>query len=207
MAVVSDSSDQADPKGLGGPRGTPLAAGPRNLSLVSPCPVFYPASPSHLLWDLAALGLSFVGQPSSSPGPVPHPSEREGSPAWAWYLLPTCIPLLSPGPFYTPAPRKAQGLNWTSAEASPSAHSMPWNMLPPARGSGPWFCGSFKAQELDSSFKVLWASHFIPDQGPRSRETLCPLGEGTPRSLGSGIQHPFPTPLGQSLLLVFKERG
>lgn len=49
MDVVSDSSDQADPKGLGGPRGAPPAAGPRNLSLVSPCPVFYPPSPSHLL--------------------------------------------------------------------------------------------------------------------------------------------------------------
>lgn len=96
-------------------------AGVLPLQLVpGACPWFLPAlclppPPSHLLEDLAALGLSFVRQPSSSPGPGPHPSEREGSPALAWYLMPTCIPLLSPGPFYAPSPRKAQGLNWTSA--------------------------------------------------------------------------------------------
>lgn len=113
MAVLADSSDQADPKGLGSPVGAPQQLVPGTSPWFLPAPCFTP-SPGHLLWDLAALGLSFVGQPSSSPGPVPYPSKREGSLALAWYLMSTHTLPLSPGLFLLPAARKPPGLTWTS---------------------------------------------------------------------------------------------
>lgn len=148
-------------------------AGPGNLSL--PC-VSSPF-PSHLFWVHAALGLSFLGQPSSSPGPAPHPSEREGGPALAPFAHLHTSP--QPWPFLPPT---------CSQEGSGSELDLSFGQrdtLPSVREARPWFFRSFKTQELDSSFEVLWTSHLIPDQGLRLREALCPLGKCIRRSLGS----------------------
>ena len=168
-----------------------------------------PTSPDHLLWCLHAIGLSFVGQPSSSLGPVPHHSERGGQSSPAWYHLPTCTPhsTLASSAHLLPESLRV----WTGSQVwgrgqSFSAHSMPWDILPPARGLG---LASVEASRLRS--RMVASRSFGPATSlhirARTQGGAVPPGEEPPRSLGSGAQHPFPPPWGHSCLLVFKKRG
>ena len=200
MAVPSDPSDQASPKHLGGPRGASLAAGPQNLSLVSPCLMFLsPTSPDHLLWCLHAVGLSFVGQPSSSLGPVPRRSERGGQPSRAWYHLPTCTPhstLASSAHLLPESLRVWTGPQvWGRGQSFCPQHAL--GHITSCSGAGPWLCRSLQAQEPDGSFEVASGPATSLHIRGRTQGGAVPLGEEPPRSLGSGpstlFRHPWAT--------------